>query len=263
MRRQYARRDGRRPVPKWWERNIIEPGKLPLLLMFLAFVVTFVGTRIITRSIRAGRGPFHDNVTRGGTHIHHAVPGIVLLIVGASMAVGLPPDAPWREIAAVLIGIGASLVLDEFALILHLHDDYWTEEGRVSVHAVALASASLGLWIVGLNPLGVDDVGAREMGVRVSGTVILAVTIPAAIVCMLKGKYRLTLLAIFIPPIAVVGAVRLARPGSPWDKHYYDHHPDKRREAKARADGFDARWGRRAQAIGDVIAGRPNTVTRD
>ena len=44
----------------WWERNISEPGKLPLLLCFLAFVVTFLATRAITRSIRAGRGPFHD-----------------------------------------------------------------------------------------------------------------------------------------------------------------------------------------------------------
>jgi len=33
--------------------------------------VTFLVTRLITRSIRAGRGPFHDNAV-GGVHVHHA-----------------------------------------------------------------------------------------------------------------------------------------------------------------------------------------------
>jgi hypothetical protein len=50
---------------------------------FAAFVVTFVATRDITRMIRAGRGPFHDDVSSSGVHIHHAVPGIILLITGA------------------------------------------------------------------------------------------------------------------------------------------------------------------------------------
>jgi hypothetical protein len=200
------------PVPAWWERNITEPGKLPLLVLFVASVLTFVVTRTITRSIRAGRGPFHD-VTPGGLHVHHAIPGIILLITGATLSVEVTPVAPWREIAAALIGIGASLVLDEFALILHPEDDYWSAEGRVSVHAVALVTASLGLWIVGFNPIGVDDVGTRELGWRVVVTLFLLVTIPAAIVCAMKGKFRLALLAIFLPPVAVVGALR----GAPRD----------------------------------------------
>ena len=67
----------------WWHRDIIDAGKLPLMLCFLAFVTTFIVTRTITRLIRAGKGPFKDQVTSGGTHIHHAVPGIILLGVGA------------------------------------------------------------------------------------------------------------------------------------------------------------------------------------
>ncbi len=247
-------------MPTWWHRNIAEPGKLPLALLFLAFVVTFLATRTVTRSIRAGRGPFHD-VVPGGLHVHHAIPGIVLLITGATMSVGVTPVAPWREVAAVLIGVGASLVLDEFALILHLHDDYWSEEGRVSVHAVALVTASLGLWMVGMNPLGVDDVGAAEIGVRVFVTLFLLVMIPAAVVCIMKGKYRLALLAIFVPPVAVLGAVRLARPGSAWDRRRYEHEPAKRARCTRRAEGFDARWGRGAAKVGDLLAGRPSEPT--
>jgi hypothetical protein len=90
------------------------------MLCFLAFVVTFAVTRMITRLIRDGRGPFRDQVA-GGTHIHHAVPGLILLIVGAFTSVGAPDALGWECVAAVLIGIGVSLVLDEFALILHLH----------------------------------------------------------------------------------------------------------------------------------------------
>jgi hypothetical protein len=38
---------------------------------------------------------------------------------------------------AVIIGVGVSLVLDESALLLHLHDVYWSNEGRVSVDRTA------------------------------------------------------------------------------------------------------------------------------
>ncbi|GDY82623.1 hypothetical protein SAVCW2_18220 [Streptomyces avermitilis] len=48
----------------WLHRNIIEPGKLPLLLALASFVLTFVITRVITRLIRAGKGPF-GNVKAG------------------------------------------------------------------------------------------------------------------------------------------------------------------------------------------------------
>jgi hypothetical protein len=40
-------------------------------------------------------------------------------------------------------------VLDEFALILHLQDVYWAEDGRTSVDAVFAAVAVAGLLILG------------------------------------------------------------------------------------------------------------------
>jgi hypothetical protein len=75
-------------------------------------------------------------VTASGTHIHHAVPGIILLIAGAFTAVGGPGSLGWRSSAAVMVGIGTSLVMDEFALILHLQDVHWSGEGQLSVEAV-------------------------------------------------------------------------------------------------------------------------------
>src|SRR5262252_3482565 len=50
-----------------------------MFLASVAFFVTFVVVRVITHLIHAGRGPFHDVVTKGG-HIHHLVWGILLLL---------------------------------------------------------------------------------------------------------------------------------------------------------------------------------------
>ena len=68
------------------------------------------------------------------------------------MSVATGAEEPWAIISGVMIGIGTSLVLDEFALILHLSDVYWSEQGRVSIEVVSLAIAAMGLALVGLQP---------------------------------------------------------------------------------------------------------------
>ena len=50
-------------------------------------------------------------------------------------------------------------MLDEFALILHLQDVYWSEDGRTSVDAVFVAVAVAGLLVLGFNPLSFFDIG--------------------------------------------------------------------------------------------------------
>ena len=158
----------------WWHRDVIAAGKLPLMLCFVSFVVTFVSTRTITRLIRDGRGPFR-NVTAGGTHVHHSVPGIILLMIGAFTAVVGPGTMGWLSFSAIAVGIGTSLVLDEFALILHLQDVYWSGEGQLSLEAVSLVAACLGLALVGFSPLRVPDIGAAERLLRISATGILVI----------------------------------------------------------------------------------------
>lgn len=59
-------------------------GEAPLLVALFSFVLSFLVTRVITRLIRAGRGPF-KNVTPGGLHVHHVVPGVILVIIGGSV----------------------------------------------------------------------------------------------------------------------------------------------------------------------------------
>ena len=169
----------------------------------------------ITRLIRDGRGPFR-NITASGTHVHHAVPGLILLIVGALTAIGGPGSLGWLAFAGVAVGIGMSLVLDEFALILHLQDVYWSGEGQLSVEAVTLTATCLGLALVGFSPFGIQGASGIERSVRLSATVLLLIDGVFSVACALKGKYRCALFGLFLPPVAWVGAVRLGRPASIW-----------------------------------------------
>jgi hypothetical protein len=57
---------------------------------------------------------------------------------------------PPTVLLAVLFGIGAALVLDEFALLLRLADVYWEPEGRESIDAVVLAGGLCLWYLLGL-----------------------------------------------------------------------------------------------------------------
>ncbi|MGC4964295.1 hypothetical protein [Gordonia sp. DT101] len=226
---------------------------LPLFLLFLSFVVTFLVTRLITRLIRAGRGPFKNNV-RGGVHIHHAVPGIILTVGGAFVSVAVDGSSPGAEISAVLIGVGTSLVLDEFALILHMQDVYWAREGQLSVQVVCLTIAALGLSVLGVNPLQSDDDDKVSIGPLVL-SVNLPITIGCLLLCVAKGKYSTAAIGAFIAPVAWIGAIRLARPRSRWARRRYS--TTKLAKATARATTFDARYGSWGLDVEDLVAGRP------
>ena len=243
----------------WLQRAFIDSGRLPLFLCFAAFVITFLATRVITRMIRSGRGPFGDNVSASGLHIHHAVPGLIVLVIGAFLAVGAAGATGWAELAGVLVGIGTSLVLDEFALILRLDDVYWAEEGRISVEMVGLTVALLGLILIGFNPFAVDF---EQDGAEIGGAIIaIAITLTLAAPTAIKGKYRLALFAVLIPPIGIFGAIRLARPGSRWAARRYD--ADKLQRAAERAESFDARYGPTATRFSDFVAGSPAETQSD
>jgi len=238
----------------WPVGDFVDDGRLPLFVCFVAFVITFVTTRVVTRMIRADRGPFKNDVTASGTHIHHAVPGIILLITGAYTGVAAQSALGWSVVAALLVGTGSSLVLDEFALILHLQDVYWSNEGRISIEMVSLAVGALGLVLVGLDPFSVDESVGR--GRDVVTLLALAVNVPAILLCVDKGKFTLALFGAFIPFVAVLGAVRLARPDSRWARRRYG--AAERSRARSRTERYDARLGPATDWVLDFVGGRPS-----
>ncbi|HEV2529259.1 MAG TPA: hypothetical protein VGT61_12510 [Thermomicrobiales bacterium] len=135
-----------------YQRHIIDEGKQLQLLILATFLLTFTAVRIITHAIRAGRWRrvFHNLSSPGGTHFHHLVPGILLLLISGYLGIGLEDDT-FRIPFAILFGIGAALTLDEFALWLHLEDVYWAKEGRQSIDAVVIAASLIALAILGID----------------------------------------------------------------------------------------------------------------
>ncbi|MFC9318914.1 hypothetical protein ACFW20_31900 [Streptomyces nigra] len=241
----------------WWQTNIVEPGKLPLLLALTAFVVTFLVTRVITRLIRAGKGPFR-NISTGSVHIHHVVPGIILTVIGGFCAVAGGQRGFGSALAAVIFGMGAGLVMDEFALILHLDDVYWSEEGRKSVEVVVLTVALVGLLLLGFAPFGVDGLDDEELQNR--GTVLGTIggNFLIALLALFKGKAKMALFGVVIPFVALFGAIRLARPTSPWAKRFYRRRPRARAKSLLRSYHHDRRWLVPSRKFQDWLGGAPD-----
>jgi len=240
----------------WWRDTVFASERLPLTLAFAAFLTTFLVTRGITRMIRAGKGPFRD-IDTGGVHIHHVVPGIVLMLVGGFSAVAAGGHVTARSIAAVLFGVGSGLVLDEFAMIVHLDDVYWTEQGRVSVEMTVLAAAVVGLAVTGFVPFDVTAPSGTSAGDRLAWVVGIAWAVAIAAITFAKGKVRLGVIGILLPLFNLIAAVRLARPGSPWANRFYRNRPAKLRRATERARRHDARWDPWTRRVEDLLGGRP------
>jgi hypothetical protein len=131
-----------------YQEGIVDRQKEPAFLLTLAFLLTFAVVRLITHSIKNGWLPFLHNVDAGGVHVHHMVPGMLLVLLAGYLSIVLGERRPTR-LLAVLFGVGAALVLDEFALWLRLADVYWEPQGRESVDAVIIFGALGTLYILG------------------------------------------------------------------------------------------------------------------
>ena len=221
--------------------------RLPLLCYLVAFILTFFVTRLVVRYIRRNAGDERPpkwwqprNMGHGSVHIHHMVIGVVLVMVSGVTMVTLAVNGGVAEftVAAVFFGIGAALVLDEFALILHLSDVYWAEDGRTSVDAVFAAVAVAGLLILGFNPLSFFDIGIwredQSPAMRAIVVVVAVLILLLAVVVLLKGKVWTGLVGMFVTPLLFVGAVRLSRPHAPWARWRYTGRPGKMRRALER-----------------------------
>jgi ABC-type multidrug transport system fused ATPase/permease subunit len=229
-------------------------------------------TRLIVRYIRSHPGtdaprkwwqPRNMSVG-GGVHLHHAVIGVVLVMVSGVAMVTLAVSGGVAEftVAAVFFGIGAALVLDEFALILHLQDVYWAEDGRTSVDAVFVAIAVAGLLILGFNPLSFFDINIWRaddtLAARVLVVALAVLTLALAVVVLLKGKVWTGLVGMFITPLLFIGAIRLSRPHAPWARWRYTTRPRKMHKALERERRLRRPVVQAKLWVQHVVAGEPH-----
>jgi hypothetical protein len=230
----------------------------PMMWMFLAILVTFVVARLVTRMIRSGSGGQAGlgNVRIAGNHVHHQVFGILIIIGTGIVLVSQTPRGAALDAAAAVFGVGVGLTVDEFALWLHLEDVYWTNQGRKSVDAIFCI-----LVITGALIGGADFVTGR-VGTAAwwSSVAVIAVNLLLCVICLLKGKVVTGVTGIFISVVAIVGAIRLAKPGSWWAVHRYASRP---RLAMRAASRYDQRHQERWDRLRDLVAGAPSREAAD
>jgi hypothetical protein len=143
-----------RKVGDLFHLHVHDRPKRRLLLAAIGFFITFAVARSLAYAAYRSVGPFHY-VYIGGTHIHHLVWGILLILaVGFCWLIEVGTGAKSSSLLAsrlmsLLYGVGAALTLDEFALWLNVQEGvYWTRRDFASLDAVILFGAVLliGIW---------------------------------------------------------------------------------------------------------------------
>ena len=204
-------------ITRAYDQHIQAPGKELHFLILIAFVCSFAFIRTSAHMIRAQVSWWPGNVqTKSGTHVHHLVWGILLLLTMGYLGIASDLGSPWMELVAIAFGIGMGLTLDEFALWLNLEDVYWQSKGRQSIDAVIVTSSLLVIALLGLQFwIDVWDAVLVMLGFdRGSSWIaipIQAVGVALAVVCFRRGRKLAGMFGLFVPLVALIGAVVPAR----------------------------------------------------
>jgi hypothetical protein len=200
-------------IARAYDHHIQTPGRETHFLILIAFVCSFGFIRTSAHMIRAQVSWWPGNVqTKGGTHVHHLVWGILLLLVMGYVGIATSIPDPWFELVAIAFGIGMGLTMDEFALWLNLEDVYWTEKGRESIDAAVVTVGLLVIALLGLQ-FWVDVWDAVlvltgvERGNEWIAIPVQIVGVVLAIVCFRRGRKLTGLVGLFVPLVALIGAV--------------------------------------------------------
>jgi hypothetical protein len=212
-------------ISRAYQVHIEAAGKEIHFLILISFAITFGFIRTSAHLIRAQVSWWPGNVqTKGGTHIHHLVWGILLLLAMGYLGLAVDMGSPWLALNAIVFGIGMGLTLDEFALWLHLEDVYWSSEGRKSIDAVVITASLLVISLLGLW-FWIDVYEAFLLllgfgGEQFTGSESAAFLVPwqllgivLAVFCLTKGKRFTGILGLFIPLVSLIGAVRVVTGG--------------------------------------------------
>ena len=241
----------------FWNDQILAEEKQGLFLVLAGFVLSFAFIRMSTRLMRSPKVSWWPGsvVSESGVHLHHLVFGIVTMMVSGAVGFTVLGDGPWAEICAFAFGVGAGLTIDEFALWIYLDDVYWAEEGRVSIDATVIAAAAMGLILLGFTPFTFETGSLDEV---LAGIVSALVVFGLVALCFAKQRLLHGTVGFFVFPVALYGALRLGKPGSPWGRRRYaERSPEKQAKAEERFRP-DRRTERFKNAFRDIIGGKPS-----
>ena len=241
----------------FWNDQILAEEKQGLFLVLVGFILSFAFIRMSTRLMRSPRVPWWPGsvVSESGVHLHHLVFGIVTMMISGAVGFSVLGDSPYAEICAFFFGIGAGLTIDEFALWIYLEDVYWAEEGRVSIDATVIAAAAMGLILLGFSPFTFET---SSLDQTIASIASAAVVFGLVAICFAKQRLLHGTIGFFVFPVALYGAARLGKPGSPWARRRYEErNPGK--QAKA-AERFrpERRTERFKNAFRDIVGGKPS-----
>jgi hypothetical protein len=195
-------------------------GREPEFLFLVSFLASFGFIRTSAHMIRAQVSWWPGNVQVGGTHIHHLVWGILLLLICGYIGTVVQPDSPWGHIAIIGFGIGTGLAMDEFALWLNLRDVYWEREGRRSIDAVIVVGILAGIAATGFREwIDAAESVENEVFAVVGGAGLIGAA--AALANAAKEKFWMALWSFLVPPVGIVAAFRLGKPTSLWARTFY------------------------------------------
>jgi hypothetical protein len=246
-------------ISDFWNDQLVANGEQALFLVLVGFVAAFGFIRMSTRIMRSPRMSWWPGsvVSEGGVHVHHLTFGICMMLAGGALGFAFYYESPWLEISAALFGIGGGLTIDEFALWVYLDDVYWSEEGRASIDATVIAVAAMGLVLLGVRPFDVTTDTAAD---AITSFAVAAFVFLTVAICFAKQRMLHGVVGFFVWPVALYGAWRIGKPGSPWAKRRYgERDPDK--QAKA-VDRFrpDRRTERLKERFRDAVGGTPEDV---
>jgi hypothetical protein len=200
-------------ITRSYDHQIQAPGKELHFLILIAFVCSFGFIRTSAHMIRAQVSWWPGNVqTKTGTHVHHLVWGILLLLSMGYVGIATDIGTPLLELVALAFGIGMGLTMDEFALWLNLQDVYWQEKGRQSIDAVVVTTVLLVIALLGLQFwIDVYDavlvLAGLNRGNEWIAIPIQLIGIGLAVVCFRRGRKLAGLFGLFVPLVALIGAV--------------------------------------------------------
>jgi hypothetical protein len=241
----------------FWNDQILAEEKQGLFLVLAGFLLSFAFIRMSTRLMRSPRVPWWPGsvVSESGVHLHHLVFGIVTMMISGAVGFTVLGDNPYAEFCALLFGVGAGLTIDEFALWVYLEDVYWAEEGRVSIDATVIAAAVMGLILLGFSPFSFET-GSVDQTI---GSVLTALVVFGMVaICFAKQRLLHGTVGFFVFPVAIYGAARIGKPGSPWARRRYG---ERRLTKQAKSEGRfppDRRTERFKNAFRDIVGGKPS-----